>query len=255
MRVEDFELISNRRITDGYFILELRGKEKLPGILPGQFVQVRVDNSNDTFLRRPVSVYDTDYENNSISLLIKKVGCGTRALSELSAGAVVNMIYPLGNSFSIAGKDSRSLLVGGGVGVAPLFLLARELRAGSGNFRFLLGYQSSDQIIELERFSALGEVLIATEDGSCGHSGLVTEHPFLIEGDYDRIYCCGPEPMMKSVASIAKAGNKYCEVSLENTMACGFGVCLCCVTETNRGYINTCTEGPVFNINELKWQI
>ncbi|MGM0667230.1 MAG: dihydroorotate dehydrogenase electron transfer subunit, partial [Bacteroidota bacterium] len=108
---------------------------------------------------------------------------------------------------------------------------------------------------EKERFAALGEVLITTDDGSYGYRGLVTEHPELSEGNYDRIYTCGPEPMMKAVAAIARSRDRFCEVSLENTMACGYGVCLCCVVNTSRGNVCTCTEGPVFNINELKWQI
>jgi len=255
MRVEDFELISNRRLTRDYFVIDLLGKGRLEKILPGQFVQVRVDNNRDTFLRRPISVYDVDYENNIIRLLIKEVGKGTGAIAKLNTGSSVNIIYPLGNSFSIGDKGSKSLLVGGGVGVAPLFLLARSLKNKLLDFKFILGYQTAEHIIEIEKYSELGQVLITTDDGSYGHKGLVVEHPELHEGDCDRIYCCGPEPMMKSVASIAKSRNLFCEVSLENTMACGFGVCLCCVVETTRGVINTCTEGPVFNINELKWQI
>jgi len=255
MRVEDLELIANHSLSKDYYVLDLQAKDKIPDILPGQFAQVRVDNNKETFLRRPISVYDIDYKKNIINLLIKEVGKGTRALSELKPGAVLNLIYPLGNNFSMAEEGSKSLLVGGGVGVAPLLLQAKALRERSLDFAFLLGYQTAGQIIEIERFSKQGEVLIATEDGSQGNKGLVTDHPVLHEGAYNRIYCCGPDPMMKAVAGIAKANDIFCEVSLENTMACGYGVCLCCVVETNRGYINTCTEGPVFNIKELKWQI
>lgn len=255
MRIEDLNLVSSRRLTRDYFILELSSNKSLPEILPGQFVQFRVDNDRKTFLRRPLSVYDVDYGNNTLSLLIKEVGSGTRAMARLESGVSVNLIYPLGNSFSIGPENTRSLLVGGGVGVAPLFLLAKHLRALSHKFKFLLGYQSSEDIIEKEKFAGLGELLITTDDGSYGYKGLVTEHPELQEYKYDRIYCCGPEPMMRAVASIARSGNKFCEVSLENSMACGYGVCLCCVVETNRGNVCTCTEGPVFNINELKWQI
>ncbi len=255
MRIEDFDLISNKKLTGDYFILDLSSKSKLAEIFPGQFVQLRVDNDRNTFLRRPISVFDVDYEKNVISLLIKKVGAGTRAMSRLEEGAKVNIIYPLGNSFSTGSDTEKALLVGGGVGVAPLLLLSALLKQKSHKFKFLLGYQSSEDIIEKERFARKGEVLITTEDGSYGHKGLITEHPALYGDDYDRIYCCGPEPMMKAIAGIARSRNKFCEVSLENNMACGYGVCLCCVVDTNRGKICTCTEGPVFNINELKWQI
>ncbi|HDZ41925.1 MAG TPA: dihydroorotate dehydrogenase electron transfer subunit [Bacteroidetes bacterium] len=255
MRIEDFELIANRRLTRDYFILDLESKGNLPEILPGQFVQMRVDNDRKAFLRRPISVFDVDYDKNIISLLIKQVGSGTKAMSRLSKGERINIIYPLGNCFSLGPENTRSLLVGGGVGVAPLFFLARILSANSHKFKFLLGYQSSEDIIEEERFARMGDLLITTDDGSYGYKGLVTEHPELYEYNYDRIYCCGPEPMMKAVAAIAHSGNKFCEVSLENTMACGYGVCLCCVVDTTRGKVCTCTEGPVFNIIELKWQI
>lgn len=255
MRIEDFELRAKHLLNEDYFILDLQGRQKLPEILPGQFVQLRVDNDQRVFLRRPISVFDVDYQANILSLLIKKVGAGTVAMARLREGETVNLVLPLGNSFSIGPDTERSLLVGGGVGVAPLLLLARQLNAGSRNFKFLLGYQSAGDIIEKERFAELGELLVTTDNGSYGYKGLVADHPELSEGIYDRIYCCGPEPMMKAVAAIARSRSKFCEVSLENTMACGYGVCLCCVVETNRGNVCTCTEGPVFNINELKWQI
>ncbi|MBS0010964.1 MAG: dihydroorotate dehydrogenase electron transfer subunit [Bacteroidales bacterium] len=254
MRIEDFKVLSNKRITGDYFILDLLAPGDLPDILPGQFVQLRVDNSKETFLRRPISVYDVDYSNNVLSLLIKEVGPATKAMGRLDNGMTVNLVYPLGNHYSTGPAGERSLLLGGGVGVAPLLLLGRHLSNKSLPFRFLLGYQSADQLIEEKRFAAYGEVLISTDDGSYGYKGFVTEHPELHGDDYERIYCCGPEPMMKAVAAIAQKKGKFCEVSLENTMACGYGVCLCCVVETHRGNINTCTEGPVFNVRELKWQ-
>ncbi len=254
MRIQDFELKSNRKITHDYFVLELLSTNKLPEILPGQFVQFRVDNDSNSFLRIPLSVYDVDYDNNIISLLIKEAGAGTRAMARLKEGASVNIIFPLGNTFTLAPAEERSLLVGGGVGVAPLLLLAKELKRRSLKFKILLGYQSAEHIIEEKRFSQMGEVLITTDDGSYGYKGLITAHPELKSDNYDRIYCCGPEPMMRAIADIARSRSKFCEVSLENMMACGYGVCLCCVVDTVRGNVCTCTEGPVFNINELKWQ-
>lgn len=254
MRIEDFELKSNRRLTRDYFVLDLLSPGKLPEIFAGQFVQLRVDNARDAFLRRPISIYDVDYEKNIISLLIKEVGTRTKAMARLEQGARVNIIYPLGNTFTLGPEDERSLLVGGGVGVAPMLLLARELKQRSLKFKILLGYQTAEHIIEKNRFGRMGELLITTDDGSYGYKGLIVDHPELLSDDYDRIYCCGPEAMMRAVAEIARSRDKFCEVSLENTMACGYGVCLCCVVDTVRGNVCSCTEGPVFNINELKWQ-
>jgi len=254
MRIEDFELKSNHRLARDYFVLDLLSHGKLPEILPGQFVQLRVDNVRDAFLRRPISVFDVNYKKNIISLLIKEVGAGTRAMARLEKGIKINIIYPLGNTFTLGSEDDRSLLVGGGGGVAPLLLLAKKLKLKSLQFKILLGYQSVEHIIEKARFSQMGEVLITTDDGSYGYKGLITDHPELYSDNYDRIYCCGPEPMMRAVAEIARSRGKFCEVSLENTMACGYGVCLCCVVDTVRGNVCTCTDGPVFNINELKWQ-
>ncbi|MCD4770128.1 MAG: dihydroorotate dehydrogenase electron transfer subunit [Bacteroidales bacterium] len=254
-RAEDLKIVSRRDINEEYFVLDLQSGANDLMILPGQFVQIRVDNSRDTFLRRPISVYDFDSVNGIISLLIKVVGDGTRALSELKSGTKINIIYPLGNSFTLPGTGENVLLVGGGVGVAPLYLLGKEIHDRGGDPQFILGYRSDNQIIDYDKFSAIGNVMITTEDGSRGYHGMVTQHPRFTSRGYDRIFCCGPDPMMKAVASIALAKDIPCEVSLENMMACGIGVCLCCVADTVNGKVCTCTDGPVFNIKDLKWQI
>ena len=254
-RSEDIIIISRRVVTDEYFVLDLKSGAEDLLILPGQFVQIRVDNSKNTFLRRPISVYDFDSTNGIISLLIKVVGDGTRAISELRSGDSINIIYPLGNSFTFPGIGENALLVGGGVGVAPLYLLGKKIHERGGEPQFILGYRSDNQIIDYDKFSAIGNVMITTEDGSRGFHGMVSQHPYFTKGGYDRIFCCGPDPMMKAVASIALAEDIPCEVSLENMMACGIGVCLCCVADTVNGNVCTCTDGPVFNIKDLKWQI
>jgi len=169
----------------------------------------------------------------------------------------LNVIFPLGNGFTIPSAKEQVLLVGGGCGIAPLLYLAQVLSREVIDVNILLGARSSIDLVELEQYAIYGKVFTTTEDGSHGEKGFVTDHT--IFGDkmdsFSKIYCCGPEPMMKAVASKAKANSVWCEVSLENTMACGFGVCLCCVTETIQGHKCVCTDGPVFNINQLKWQI
>jgi dihydroorotate dehydrogenase electron transfer subunit len=251
--VLDFQIIDNKQLTQDFFILELSAGVALPEILPGQFAQVRVDGSADTFLRRPFSVYDVNYEAASIRLLLQVAGKGTKALSLLRKGESLNLILPLGKPFSKPGEEERSLLIGGGVGIAPLLYLGKYLRSIDSDFEYLLGFRSRDRIIEYQEFSRIAKVHITTEDGSEGEKGFVTQHSVLSDTNYSRIYCCGPDPMMKAVGEFAKRKNIHCEVSLENLMGCGFGVCLCCVVKTTSGNLCSCIDGPVFNINDLKW--
>ena len=225
----------------------------LPAILPGQFVQVAA-NTPGVFLRRPISINDVNYDQNTIDLLIRKAGKGTSTLVALKEGDKLNILLPLGNGFSLdVASGSRLLLIGGGVGVAPLLYLGRKLKEAGHKPEFLLGARSATDLLELDDFAAIGTVHVSTEDGSMGEHGLVTRHSAL-EGNIDTIYCCGPAPMMKAVASIARERAINCEVSLENMMACGLGACLCCVENTVKGNGCVWTEGPVFIINLLNWQ-
>ena len=252
-RIEDLKVIRNKRLNDDFFIIELSGNGKIPEFKPGQFVQVRVDGSPETFLRRPISIHDVDYEGNTFKLLIQIAGKGTKALSRLESGDILNLIYPLGNSFSLPPVDERVLLVGGGCGIAPLLFLGKYLKSNGNIPDILLGFRNSGRIIEFEEYQKIGNVFVTTEDGSMGEKGYVTSHSAFLKNKYDRIYCCGPDSMMKAIASYCKIKNLICEVSLENLMACGIGVCLCCIVDTVNGNLCTCTDGPVFNVNDLKW--
>jgi dihydroorotate dehydrogenase electron transfer subunit len=252
-RIENLKVIENKRIGKDFYVIELSADHKLPEIKPGQFVQVRVDKSPETFLRRPISVHDIDYKRNTIKLLIQVVGKGTKTLSKLITGESVNIIYPLGNFFTDPAKNDKILLVGGGCGIAPLLYLGKYLKSSGYTADILLGFRNSESITEYEEYIKIGNVFISTEDGSKGEKGYLTDHSVLSKVRYDRIYCCGPEPMMKAIAGYCKMHSISCEVSLENLMACGIGVCLCCIVDTVKGNLCTCTDGPVFNINELKW--
>ncbi len=252
-RIDDLKVVGNKRLTDDIFILELSGNGKLPDFRPGQFVQVRVDGSPGTFLRRPVSIHDVNWEQNTFKLLIQVAGNGTLTLSRLEKGDILNIIYPLGNSFTMPSGNKKILLAGGGCGVAPLMYLGKYLKSNGYAPDILLGFRNSDRIIEYEEYLKIGEVFLTTEDGSRGEKGFITSHSVLSEKRYDKIYSCGPASMMKAVAEYSRKNGIECEVSLENLMACGIGVCLCCVVDTVRGNLCSCTEGPVFNINELKW--
>lgn len=225
-------------------------------MLPGQFAELRVDGSATTFLRRPISINFVDKERNEVWFLIQTIGEGTRRLAELTKGDILNVILPLGNTFTIPEHSSdKLLLVGGGVGTAPMLYLGEQLFRKGYSPIFLLGARSSKDLLQLDDFAKYGRVYTTTEDGSHGEKGYVTQHSLLQQERFSRIYTCGPKPMMMAVAQYAKSRNISCEVSLENTMACGIGACLCCVENTTEGHICVCTEGPVFNINKLLWQI
>jgi len=252
-RVELLKIIDNKRINSDYFILGLTSENNLPEMKPGQFVQVKVEGSRETFLRRPISIHDVNYEKKSLKLLIQIAGKGTETMSNLKAGDHLNIIYPLGNSFNLPPVGKKPLLVGGGCGVAPLLFLAKYLKSKGYVADILLGFRSRKRIIEFEEYEKLGKVFLTTEDGSAGEKGYVTDHPVLRSADYDKVYCCGPELMMKRIAEHCRQKKIACEVSLENLMGCGIGACLCCIVDTVRGNLCSCIDGPVFNINDLKW--
>lgn len=249
----DFKIIKNERLSDSYslFVLEPINGE-LPEMQPGQFVQVEVPNSKSTYLRRPISINYVDYANNQLWLLVRKAGEGTSSLMKLAENDVVNLMLPLGNGFTIFPGETM-LLIGGGVGVAPLLYLGKKAKEAGANVKFLLGARTENDLLELEKFEAVGDVFVSTENGGKGEKGFVTQHSVLNSGSFSRIACCGPMPMMKAVAKIAKDKSIECEVSLENVMACGLGACLCCVEDTIEGNVCVCKEGPVFNIKRLKW--
>jgi len=252
-RIEDFKVIENKRLNKDFFIIELEGNTKIPDLKPGQFIQVRVDGSPETFLRRPISVHDVDYIKNTLKILIQIAGKGTETLSKIESGDTLNIIYPLGNSFSLPSRGNKILLVGGGCGIAPLLFLGRYLKSNDFVPDILLGFRNKDRIIEFEEYLQIGNVFITTEDGSMGEKGYVTTHSIFATNEYDKIYCCGPDRMMKAIADYCKKKEIVCEVSLENLMACGIGACLCCVVDTVKGNLCTCIDGPVFNVNDLKW--
>jgi dihydroorotate dehydrogenase electron transfer subunit len=252
-RIEDLKVVGNKRLNKDFFILELKGDSKIPVLLPGQFAQVRVDGSTETFLRRPISIHDVDYEKNTFKLLIQIAGKGTETLSRLDNSHILNLVYPLGNSFSLPAAEEKVLLVGGGCGIAPLLFLGKYLKSNGCVPDILLGFRNRDRIIEFEEYSETGNVFVTTEDGSMGEKGYVTGHSVLSKNKYDRICCCGPDSMMKALGAYSRDKNIVCEVSLENLMACGIGACLCCIVDTVKGNLCTCIDGPVFNVNDLKW--
>ncbi|PLW97442.1 MAG: dihydroorotate dehydrogenase electron transfer subunit [Marinilabiliales bacterium] len=252
-RIQDFKFKEYKWLNYQNYILTLKTTDTIAEIKPGNFAELKIPNAPDVFLRRPLSVLDVDHDENTISFYVKIIGKGTEKLGKLRGGDKVNVIYPLGNSFSINGTN-KALLVGGGSGIAPFILLGRELKQKGVEITFLIGARTKEDVLLTNEFKKLGDVLVTTEDGTMGQTGLVTHHSvFSEEFQFDKIYTCGPDPMMKAIAEIAVEKGVDCEASLENMMACGFGACLCCVVETHGGNKCVCTEGPVFNTKDLAW--
>ena len=241
------------RISPKHVLIRLTDDKPLPEMLPGQFVEVRVDGSPTTFLRRPISINMVDRERNELWLLVAMIGDGTRRLGKLKPGDTLNCVLPLGNAFTMPDADASCLLVGGGVGMAPMLYLGSRLRQQGIQPTFLLGGRTKDDLLEMDAFQRIGRVCVTTEDGTMGEKGFVTNHSVLQES-FDRIYTCGPKPMMVAVARYAAQQRIDCEASLENMMACGLGACLCCVEKVkDDGNVCVCKEGPVFNTRRLLW--
>lgn len=251
----DLKVVQVERVNARFVLIVLTHPKPLPEMLPGQFVEVRVDGSPSTFLRRPISIHNIDNVRNELHLLVATVGEGTRHLAQLTPGALLNCVLPLGHPFTLpTHAGERFLLVGGGVGTAPLLFLGSKIAEQGAEPTFLIGARTAGDLLPLEPFERLGRVFVTTEDGTAGERGFVTQHSLLQQERFDRICTCGPTPMMKAVARYAATADTECEASLENLMACGVGACLCCVEKTTRGNLCVCTDGPVFNTKELLWQ-
>src|SRR5690554_915333 len=218
MQAIDFTIRSNQVLNDQNHLIKVSPADEraLPTMYPGQFVQILVDNSPQVFLRRPISINFVDYDNNELWLLIQRVGEGTRKICEARPGDTMNLIYPLGNSFTLPDKKGRFLLVGGGVGTAPLLFLGKELHDRQQEVHFLLGGRSEKDILQRDHFEQYGSLHCTTEDGTLGEKGFVTHHSVLKDQNFDFIFTCGPKPMMVAVAQYSLEKSTPCEASLEN---------------------------------------
>ena len=251
----DLQVTSVGLLSERYLLLVATNPAgPLPEMRPGQFAHLRIDESKDTFLRRPISLHDVDYVRNEVALLVQKIGKGTASLWLKRPGSTLNAILPLGKGFTMPASPRRKvLLVGGGVGIAPLLFMGAEMQKMGCWPTFLLGVRSKTDLLRLDAYRACGDVYVTTEDGTEGEKGFVTQHSILQRKKFDSLAVCGPKPMMMSMASYAKQAGIPCEVSLENMMACGLGACLCCVEDTVDGNVCVCKDGPVFDVEKLKW--
>ncbi len=238
-----FEIVSNVPLTKNVFKTVLHGDVSAI-TRPGQFINIRLDG---LYLRRPISV--CDLSEDSVTIIYKVVGKGTEKMSGMKPGERLDVLSGLGNGYDTSVSGPSPLLIGGGVGVPPLYLLAKELLKEDKSVSVILGFNSADEVFYEEEFKALGcGVRLATADGSKGIKGFVTDALSGLE--YSYIYTCGPEPMLKAVY---KSTDSPAQFSFEERMGCGFGACMGCTCETVTGYKRICRDGPVLFKEEIKW--
>ena len=210
----------------------------------GQFINIKLDG---LFLRRPISVFDVN--DSYVTIIYKIVGEGTQQMSLMKEGQELDVLTGLGNGYDLSKSGDRPLLLGGGVGVPPLYLLAKRLIAQNKKVSVVLGFNTKDEVFCEDEFRALGaDVTVATADGSCGVKGFVTD---AMPENYSFFYTCGPEPMLKAVYSASKTDGQF---SFEERMGCGFGACMGCSCKTVTGYKRICKEGPVLDKEEILWE-
>lgn len=258
------QITGHREIVPDTFLMLLDAPSIAGCARPGQFVMIRAGSGLDPLLRRPFSICGL-YKDGAIGVLYKVVGRGTAVLAEKRPGDRLHVLGPLGNGFSTGNASSPLLLVGGGMGVAPLFFLAQELsRAGDPPFRLFTGFSTGEQVLSAEDILQLDKGgKVATDDGTMGHEGPVTE---LLQAELEAapgikaggsVYACGPAAMLERVALLADTAGVSCQVSLEASMACGLGACLGCVVhaapEEAVPFFRVCTEGPVFPAKAVDW--
>lgn len=263
-------ILSNQEISPGYYRMQILAPEYNRSAKPGQFVMFRVQRSLPPLLRRPFGIFRTGFTapdcdgmppKEFLEIIYKVVGSGTEIMQELHQGDRVELLGPLGRGFDLGDPDEEKILVGGGIGLVPLYMLAEKL-VGNSRVRLLMGGRTRDDIITVTEFERLGvETYVSTEDGSLGEEGLITQ---VLERKLDKypkasVYACGPMPMIDAVQKICAGRGTSLQVSLEALMACGVGACLGCVvkgaghTDENPRYLCTCKQGPVFKAEELDW--
>ena len=243
MKQSIFEVLSNEALTDNVFQMILAGDTSHITNC-GQFVNIQLDGM---FLRRPISV--CDYDENTLTIIYKVVGKGTEAMSAMKAGTKLDLLTGLGNGYDLTLAGDRPVLLGGGVGVPPMYHLAKKLRQAGKSVSVILGFNTAAEIFYEEAFRALGcQVTVTTVDGSYGVKGFVTD---ALPENYSYFYTCGPEPMLKAVY---RATNTSGQMSFEERMGCGFGACMGCSCKTITGYKRICKDGPVMKKEEILWE-
>ncbi|MBO8168144.1 MAG: dihydroorotate dehydrogenase electron transfer subunit [Thermoanaerobacteraceae bacterium] len=258
MQRQYVEIKNLKQLTGRYYLLTLAAPLVARSVKPGQFVQLKVSAQLDPLLRRPFSIHDWCDAQGNVEILFQVRGKGTRLLADRKQGDYLDMLGPLGNGFSIPRAPGKALLIGGGIGAAPLWGLAKSLHARNWQVTVLLGGAGEQFLVRPEEFSRWGRTIITTDDGSRGISGRVTEAlPLVAAQEFDQIYACGPKPMLAAIYDWARITGLPLQVSLDEVMACGMGVCLGCAHPVRKGketvYAKVCSQGPVFDAREVVW--
>lgn len=248
----------NEKVAKDIYRMVLSVPEISGAAKPGQFVNLRLDEKLDPLLRRPISLHEIDPEEGTVSMLYLVVGKGTELLSKMEPGEKIDVLGPLGNGFTTEFEGEYAVLAGGGIGIAPLYPLAKALCEQKKKVILAVGAKNEAYLTDTAPYEELGvEVHIATDDGSFGRKGFVTDLILELKeaGKCDYVYACGPTPMLRSVENAAAAHDIKGQVSTESNMGCGLGVCLCCPNKVKAGgYKRTCVDGPVFEIGELDYE-
>ena len=243
MKQSIFKIVSNEALTDCVYKMVLAG-DTSDITNCGQFVNIQLDG---LYLRRPISV--CDYDDKTLTIVYKVVGKGTEAMAAMGAGVKLDILTGLGNGYDLTLAGDKPVLLGGGVGVPPMYNLAKKLRAEGKDVKVILGFNVKNEIFYEEEFKALGcDVTVTTVDGSYGVKGFVTD---ALPEDYTYFYTCGPEPMLKAVYRASKTSG---QMSFEERMGCGFGACMGCSCKTLTGYKRICKDGPVMKKEEILWE-
>lgn len=243
MLQDKYKISENSKIAPGVFKMILKGNTGA-FTAPGQFLNIKIDG---LFLRRPISLCDLN--GDALTIIYKVVGKGTEVLSGMKAGEVLDILTGLGNGYDMTLSGDRPLLIGGGVGVPPMYLLAKRLREQNKEVSVILGFNTVSELFFEDEFKKLGcRVFVTTADGSYGVKGFVTD---ALTGDYTYVYSCGPEPMLKALYRTIKTSGQF---SFEERMGCGFGACMGCTCKTITGYKRICKDGPVLKKEEILWE-
>jgi len=246
------KVISNEEAMPGVYLTRLDYPYITGQARPGQFVMVRCGEGPEYQLRRPLSIHRMD--GNKLSLLFNVVGSGTRWLSRCQAGEKIDLLGPLGNGFTIHPDSHNLLMAAGGIGIAPLVFLAGEAVRQGKEVTLLLGAATARQLYPSKLLPAKVKLITATEDGSGGKKGMITDILPDFAGGADQLFACGPLPMYKTMSRIAELKDKPVQVSLEMRMGCGLGICYACTVKTRNGIRQACKHGPIFNLEEVLWK-
>lgn len=259
---EQARILSNEQVGPRLHIMKLQAPEIAERIAPGQFVHMKIPRMDDHILRRPFSVYYADAATGVIEILYQVVGYGSDHMTRLEEGLVCELIGPVGTGWKAPEGTKRALLVAGGVGAAPLYMMAEQLVNAGIQLDVILGAQTEAALVCRERYEALlgKNPSCSTDDGTYGRAGFCTSlvqealsSDKLEDGSYDYLAVCGPEPLMKIVSTMATEAGVYSQISMEKRMACGVGACLSCVVNTVEGKKRACVDGPVFDAVKVVW--